>query len=91
MEAQDESMMDQDEPRDEVDARLPLSEDEQRVLDLYDQLQQLRLEIAIINAQTSYQPGVLNPNLFSVYHGKNRTQKKKEKSTKIQKKKEPPH
>lgn len=51
------SMIDEDEERDEVEARLPLSEDEQRVLDLYDQLQQLRLEIAIINAQSTYQPG----------------------------------
>ncbi|TWU77146.1 hypothetical protein ED733_008403 [Metarhizium rileyi] len=56
MESQDVSMVDEDEQGDEVDARLPLSEDEQRVLDLYDQLQQLRLEIAIINAQSSYRP-----------------------------------
>lgn len=33
------------------DSRLPLSEDETRVLELYDRLQELRLEIAIINAQ----------------------------------------
>ncbi|OAA42618.1 Centromere protein Cenp-H [Metarhizium rileyi] len=56
MESQDVSMVDEDEQGDEVDARLPLSEDEQRVLDLFDQLQQLRLEIAIINAQSSYRP-----------------------------------
>ncbi|KAM0254432.1 hypothetical protein ACHAQJ_006772 [Trichoderma viride] len=31
--------------------RLPLSEDETKVLELYDKLQELRLEIAIINAQ----------------------------------------
>ncbi|KAH0595583.1 hypothetical protein MHUMG1_06758 [Metarhizium humberi] len=55
-EAQDISMVDEDEQHDEVEARLPLSEDEQRVLDLYDQLQQLRLEIAIITAQSSYKP-----------------------------------
>lgn len=36
---------------------LPLSSDEQRVLHLYDTLQQLRLEIAIINAQASHQSG----------------------------------
>lgn len=57
-EAQDISMVDEDEQRDEVEARLPLSEDEQRVLDLYDQLQQLRLEIEIINAQSSYKPSI---------------------------------
>ncbi|KAL7936113.1 centromere protein H (CENP-H) domain-containing protein [Trichoderma chlorosporum] len=33
------------------ESRLPLSEDETRVLELYDKLQELRLEIAIINAQ----------------------------------------
>ncbi|KAK4078562.1 uncharacterized protein Triagg1_2893 [Trichoderma aggressivum f. europaeum] len=33
------------------ESHLPLSEDETRVLDLYDKLQELRLEIAIINAQ----------------------------------------
>ncbi|KEY70057.1 hypothetical protein S7711_07844 [Stachybotrys chartarum IBT 7711] len=38
-------------PHDE--AYLPLSEDEQKILALYDKLQELRLEIAIINAQQS--------------------------------------
>ncbi|PTB59302.1 hypothetical protein M431DRAFT_75611 [Trichoderma harzianum CBS 226.95] len=33
------------------ESHLPLSEDETRVLELYDKLQELRLEIAIINAQ----------------------------------------
>ncbi|ETS05778.1 hypothetical protein M419DRAFT_70459 [Trichoderma reesei RUT C-30] len=33
------------------ESRLPLSEDETKVLELYDRLQELRLEIAIINAQ----------------------------------------
>jgi hypothetical protein len=33
------------------ESRLPLSEDETKVLELYDKLQELRLEIAIINAQ----------------------------------------
>lgn len=41
------------------DSRLPLSTDEQKVLDLWDQLQQLQLEIAIINAQNRIQPGKL--------------------------------
>jgi len=56
----DGSMIDDehDEPRAELDAQLPLSEDEQRVLKLYDQLQHLRLEIAIINAQSVYRPGM---------------------------------
>jgi hypothetical protein len=53
-----------EEPRDEVmtnghdnEARLPLSSDEQRVLALYDRLQELRLEIAIINAHKAYRGG----------------------------------
>lgn len=33
------------------ESRLPLSEDEAKVLEMYDKLQELRLEIAIINAQ----------------------------------------
>ncbi|KAH6606446.1 hypothetical protein Trco_005599 [Trichoderma cornu-damae] len=33
------------------ESRLPFSEDETKVLELYDRLQELRLEIAIINAQ----------------------------------------
>ncbi|KAI9171296.1 hypothetical protein HJFPF1_00778 [Paramyrothecium foliicola] len=36
------------------DSRLPLSDDEERILALYDKLQELRLEIAIINAQHAY-------------------------------------
>ncbi|KAF5023339.1 hypothetical protein F66182_4647 [Fusarium sp. NRRL 66182] len=36
-------------------SHLPVSEDEERVLALYDRLQELRLEIAIINAQRSHQ------------------------------------
>ncbi|ETS86914.1 hypothetical protein PFICI_00742 [Pestalotiopsis fici W106-1] len=35
---------------------LPLSEDEKRVLELYDRLQQLQLEIALITAQKNYTP-----------------------------------
>jgi hypothetical protein len=38
-------------------AYLPISEDEEKILALYDRLQELRLEIAIINAQQSHQPG----------------------------------
>jgi hypothetical protein len=43
----------------ETETRLPLSDDEQRALELYDRLQELRLEIAIINAQQklSHQTG----------------------------------
>ncbi|KAM0235635.1 hypothetical protein ACHAP5_009648 [Fusarium lateritium] len=36
-------------------AYLPISEDEERILALYDRIQELRLEIAIINAQQSHQ------------------------------------
>jgi len=38
----------------ETETRLPLSDDEQRALELYDRLQELRLEIAIINAQQKH-------------------------------------
>lgn len=38
------------------ETHLPFSEDEEKVLALYDQLQELRLEIAIINGQQSHQP-----------------------------------
>ncbi|POR39801.1 Centromere protein H [Tolypocladium paradoxum] len=51
--SRDEAMVDGRD--DEAESRLPLSSDEQRVLDLYDTLQQLRLEIAIINSQASHQ------------------------------------
>lgn len=37
---------------------LPLIEEEERVLALYDRLQELRLEIAIINAQQAHQTGL---------------------------------
>ncbi|RGP65313.1 hypothetical protein FLONG3_9289 [Fusarium longipes] len=37
-------------------SHLPISEDEEKILALYDRIQELRLEIAIINAQQSYQP-----------------------------------
>ena len=41
-------------------APLPLADDERRVLELHDRLQQLQLEIALITAQNSYvpQPGM---------------------------------
>lgn len=35
---------------------LPLADNEKRILDLYDRLQQLQLEVALINAQNNYQP-----------------------------------
>lgn len=37
--------------------KLLLSDQEKRVLELYDQLQQLQLEIALMNAHNSYVPG----------------------------------
>ncbi|CAM1506682.1 Fc.00g063230.m01.CDS01 [Cosmosporella sp. VM-42] len=37
------------------ESHLPLTDDEERVLALYDRLQELRLEIAIINAQQAHQ------------------------------------
>ncbi|RTE69307.1 hypothetical protein BHE90_016312 [Fusarium euwallaceae] len=37
-------------------SHLPISEDEEKILALYDRIQELRLEIAIINAQRSHQP-----------------------------------
>lgn len=36
-------------------SHLPMSEDEEKILALYDRIQELRLEIAIINAQQSHQ------------------------------------
>lgn len=39
----------------DADATLPISHKEQRALDLYDKIQELRLEIAIIKAQQSIQ------------------------------------
>ncbi|KAH7181003.1 centromere protein H (CENP-H)-domain-containing protein [Fusarium sp. MPI-SDFR-AT-0072] len=36
-------------------SHLPISEDETKILELYDRIQELRLEIAIINAQKSHQ------------------------------------
>ncbi|PHH92428.1 hypothetical protein CDD83_7384 [Cordyceps sp. RAO-2017] len=41
---------------------LPLSSDEQRVLDLFDTLQQLRLEIAVMNALARHRAGTLGSN-----------------------------
>lgn len=50
--------MDDDDRMEDVEAarepQLPLSEDERRVLELYDKLQQIELEIAILNAQKAY-------------------------------------
>ncbi|KAI6783733.1 uncharacterized protein J7T54_001609 [Emericellopsis cladophorae] len=53
--SQDQPMQ---EAPEEVSSTLPVSVDEQRALDLYDKLQELRLEIAIINAQKSLQGSV---------------------------------
>lgn len=39
-------------------SHLPISEDESKILALYDQLQELRLEIAIINAQRLHESGL---------------------------------
>lgn len=38
------------------DGQLPLSEDEERVLALFDRLQELQLEIALLRAQRDYEP-----------------------------------
>lgn len=43
--------------QDEV-SHLPISEDEEKILALYDRIQELRLEIAIINAQRLHQLGL---------------------------------
>ncbi|KAM3464728.1 hypothetical protein MY5147_000637 [Beauveria neobassiana] len=55
--------MDDDEPMEDAEAtrepQLPLSEDERQVLELYDKLQQIDLEIAIIKAQKSHQSSML--------------------------------
>lgn len=53
---QDEEMQDVLAPQ--PDETLPLSDDEQRVLELYDQLKQLQMEIAIINAQARPEIGM---------------------------------
>ncbi|KAF4472561.1 hypothetical protein FALBO_543 [Fusarium albosuccineum] len=42
-------------------SHLPISEEEERILALYDQIQELRLEIAIMNAQRSHQPDDSSP------------------------------
>lgn len=40
----------------DTETTLPLSKDETRVLELYDKLQRLQLEIALITAQKNYTP-----------------------------------
>lgn len=64
-------MSEVDEPMTGVDGgepRLPLSEDETRVLELYDKLQELRLEIAIINAQQAGKGHLIrNALLMAIY------------------------
>lgn len=48
-------------------SHLPISEDEAKILELYDRIQELRLEIAIINAQKSHQPGLFLSEISSQY------------------------
>lgn len=56
--------MDDDERMEDVEdaaePQLPLSEDERLVLELYDKLQQMQLEIAIVDAQEAYQSGTMS-------------------------------
>lgn len=44
-------------PSEGAETRLPLSAEEEKVLALYDKLQELRLEIAILNAQHAVRDG----------------------------------
>jgi hypothetical protein len=48
-------------------SHLPISEDEAKILELYDRIQELRLEIAIINAQKSHQLGQFLSEINSQY------------------------
>lgn len=48
-------------------SHLPISEDEEKILALYDRLQELRLEIAIINAQKTYQSGLFSLIAISLH------------------------
>ena len=48
-----------DDAEDAPEPQLPLSEDERLVLELYDKLQQIQLEIAIVDAQKAYQSGTM--------------------------------
>jgi uncharacterized small protein (DUF1192 family) len=43
------------------DDELPLSEDEKRVLALYDRLAKLQEDIAVLKAQRAWQPSGMNP------------------------------
>jgi hypothetical protein len=54
--SRDQLMADAGDENDE--SRLPLSQDEEKVLELYDKLRELQLEIAIINAQNAQPPGM---------------------------------
>jgi hypothetical protein len=54
--SRDQSMAEAGDEQDE--SRLPLSQDEERVLQLYDRLRELQLEIAIINAQNAHPTGM---------------------------------
>lgn len=64
--------MDDDERMEDTEAapepQLPLSEDERQVLELYDRLQQIQLEIAIVKAQEAYQSCMMShfcPSAFT--------------------------
>lgn len=68
--ARQSRIMSEDEPMEDTtessyEQQLPLSADERQVLELYDKLQQIQLEIAILKAQTSYEssmdPSLLGP------------------------------
>lgn len=48
------------------ESHLPLTEDEEKALALYDRLQELRLEIAIINAQRAYRGGMNEPDRWAL-------------------------
>lgn len=54
VEALDQTMTD----KLDKESYLPLTEGEEKVLALYDRLQELRLEIAILNAQQAYRNGM---------------------------------
>lgn len=60
-------MMNEDELMEEttessLEQQLPLSVDERQVLELYDKLQHIQLEIAILRAQRAYESG-MDPSL----------------------------
>jgi hypothetical protein len=53
-------------------SHLPISDDEEKILALYDRIQELRLEIAIINAQQSHHSGLflliaISPHILTLF------------------------